>query len=172
MTVAIEGYSETPRGETILFNILAGFTGGFALMRLSTWGIRGGWWPIGNVSVGGRHVHHFVPGILLAFVAGGVGLVGASQRARAAARAFPFGAGIGMTFDEAALLLELDDVYWSREGMVSVQVSLGAAGAARRDDPRAADAPPRRAQRRGGRAGSRRDRRVPAPVASLMPAQR
>ena len=127
MTVAIEGYSETPRGETILFNILAGFTGGFALMRLSTWGIRSGWWPIGNVSVGGRHVHHFVPGILLAFVAGGVGLVGASQRAEQVA-AFPFGAGVGMTFDEAALLLELDDVYWSREGMVSVQVSLGAAG--------------------------------------------
>ena len=127
VTVAIEGYSETPRRETILFNILAGFTGGFALMRLSTWGIRGGWWPTRNVSVGGRHIHHFVPGILLAFGAGGLGLIGTSQRTEELA-AFPFGAGIGMTFDEAALLLELDDVYWSREGMVSVQVSLGVAG--------------------------------------------
>ena len=40
--------------------------------------------------------------------------------------AVPFGAGIGMTFDEAALLLELDDVYWSREGLLSVQLSLAA----------------------------------------------
>ena len=42
--------------------------------------------------------------------------------------AFPFGAGIGLTFDEAALLLELDDVYWTREGLLSVQLSLGLAG--------------------------------------------
>jgi hypothetical protein len=33
-----------------------------------------------------------------------------------------------MTFDEAALLLELDDVYWSREGLLSIQLSLGLAG--------------------------------------------
>jgi hypothetical protein len=124
VTVAIEGYSETPRGETILFNILNGFIASFALMRLSTWGIRGGWWPAGNVRVGGRHVHHFVPGILIAFAAGGAGLVTQSKTTEAAL-AFPFGAGIGMTFDEAALLLKLDDVYWSREGLLSVQVSLG-----------------------------------------------
>jgi hypothetical protein len=124
VTVAVEGYSETPRGETIVFNILNGFIAGFALMRLSTWGIRGGWWPAGNVRVGGRHVHHFVPGILIAFAAGGTGLVTQSQRLETAL-AVPFGAGIGMTFDEAALLLELDDVYWSREGVLSVQVSLG-----------------------------------------------
>jgi hypothetical protein len=30
-----------------------------------------------------------------------------------------------MTFDEAALLLQLEDVYWSREGVLSVQISLG-----------------------------------------------
>ncbi len=126
VTVAREGYSETPRGEAVLFNILTGFSGGFALMRLSTWGIRNGWWPLGDVKVRGRHVHHFVPGILLAFTSGGAGLISASKQYEEAL-AFPFGAGIGMTFDEAALLLELDDVYWSREGMVSVQLSLGAA---------------------------------------------
>ena len=36
------------------------------------------------------------------------------------------GAGIGLTFDEAALLLDLRDVYWTREGLLSVQLSLGA----------------------------------------------
>ncbi len=40
--------------------------------------------------------------------------------------AVPFGVGIGLTFDEAALLLDLRDVYWTPEGVLSVQVSLGA----------------------------------------------
>ena len=35
------------------------------------------------------------------------------------------GVGMGLTFDEAALLLDLRDVYWTEEGMLSVQVSLG-----------------------------------------------
>ena len=49
VVVALEGYDATPRHETVLFNILSGFLGGFALMRFSTWGIRSGWWPFGNV---------------------------------------------------------------------------------------------------------------------------
>ena len=154
VNVATEGYEAAPRSETVLFNILSGFLGGFALIRLSTYGIRRGWYPFGSVSVGGRHVHHFVPGILIAFVAGGAGLVTQSHRLEETL-AFPFGAGIGLTFDEAALLLELEDVYWTREGLLSVQLSLGMAGAARRDDPRPADAAPRRAALRGARADPR-----------------
>ena len=127
VTVAIEGYAAAPKREAVLFNVLSGFSAGFALMRFSAWGIRGGWWPFGNVRVGGRHVHHFVPGILTAFLAGGAGLVTESERLEQIL-ALPFGAGIGMTFDEAALLLELEDVYWSREGILSVQLSLGLAG--------------------------------------------
>lgn len=125
VTVAIEGYGEASRAETVLFNILVGFTGGFAAMRLSTWGMRGGWWPLGNVELGGSHVHHFVPGILTAFLAGGAGLVTRSERLEQLL-GFPFGAGIGITFDEAALLLNLEDVYWTRQGLLSVQLSLGA----------------------------------------------
>lgn len=121
--VVREGFAEASRGEIVLFNMLSGFTGSFLLMRLSTWGIRDGWWPLGNVRVGGSHVHHFVPGILLAFVSGGAAIVTRSERAEELL-AIPFGAGIGMTFDEAALLLKLEDVYWSREGVLSVQVSL------------------------------------------------
>jgi hypothetical protein len=125
-SVAIEGYEATPRGEAILFNILSGFVGGFALVRLSATGIRAGWNPFGSVRVGGRHIHHFVPGILIAFGAGGAGLVTQNQRLEQFL-AVPFGAGIGLTFDEAALLLDLRDVYWTREGLVSVQASLGLA---------------------------------------------
>jgi hypothetical protein len=122
--VAIEGYEAAPRRETVLFNLLSGFVLSFALVRVSTFGIRSGWWPFGNVRVGGRHVHHFVPGILLAFGSGAAALVTANERIETTL-AFPFGAGIGLTFDEAALLLDLRDVYWTREGLLSVQVSLG-----------------------------------------------
>jgi hypothetical protein len=125
VNVAVEGYSAATRRETVLFNVLAGFIGGFALVRVSTWGIRTGWWPFANVRVGGRHVHHFIPGILLAFGSGGVALVARGEGLQTAL-AIPFGAGIGLTFDEAALLLELEDVYWTPEGLLSVQVSLGA----------------------------------------------
>ena len=124
VTVAREGIAETSRGEIVLLNLLSGFTGSIFVVRVSTWGIRGGWWPLGNVRVRGRHVHHFVPGILLAFTAGGAAMVTRSDRLEELL-AFPFGAGIGLTFDEAALLLQLEDVYWTREGILSVQVSLG-----------------------------------------------
>jgi hypothetical protein len=126
VTVAAEGYEATPRGETVLFNMLNGFLGGFTMMRISTAGIRAGWWPVGNVSLGDRHIHHFVPGILIAFASGGTAI--ATQNEKLEERlAFPFGAGVGMTFDEAALLLDLRDVYWTREGILSVQISLGMA---------------------------------------------
>lgn len=126
VAIAIEGYEAAPRRETVLFNLLSGFVLSFALVRVSTQGIRAGWWPFGNVRVGGRHVHHFVPGILLAFASGATALVTTSERLETAL-AVPFGAGMGLTFDEAALLLDLRDVYWTREGLLSVQVSSGLA---------------------------------------------
>lgn len=124
VAVAVEGYQVAPRHETIIFNTLSGFVGAFALMRLSTWGQRGGWWPISPIKVRGRHIHHFVPGILIAFGAGGTGLAISNERLEEAL-SFVFGAGVGLTFDEAALLLDLRDVYWTREGVVSLQLSFG-----------------------------------------------
>ncbi len=126
IAVALEGYETASRRETVLFNLLSGFVLSFALMRLSTHGIRRGWWPTGDVHLGGRHIHHFVPGILLAFGSGTAALITDSDRIETAL-AVPFGAGLGLTFDEAALLLDLRDVYWSREGLLSVQLSLGLA---------------------------------------------
>jgi hypothetical protein len=66
-----------------------------------------------------------VPGILLAFGSGIAALVTPSDELERKL-ALPMGAGIGLTFDEAALLLDLRDVYWTREGLLSVQLSLGA----------------------------------------------
>lgn len=123
--VAVSGYSEAPRTETVLFNLLAGFLGSFAMVRISTWGIRGEWWPFRNVKVGGRHIHHFVPGILIAFASGTTALL-TDDEALEERLAVTTGVGMGLTFDEAALLLDLRDVYWTRQGLLSIQLSLGA----------------------------------------------
>lgn len=124
--VAVSGYAGAPRSETVLFNLLAGFLGSFATMRLTTWGVRNRWmWPFRNLSLGGRRIHHFVPGILISFAAGTAALL-TDDDALEDRLAFPMGLGMGLTFDEAALLLDLRDVYWTREGLLSVQLSLGA----------------------------------------------
>jgi len=123
--VAVSGYTAAPRSETVLFNLLAGFLASFAFVRLSTWGIRDHWGPFRNVSLGGRHIHHFVPGILIAFASGTTALLTDDERLEERL-AVTTGVGMGLTFDEAALLLDLRDVYWTREGLLSVQLSLGA----------------------------------------------
>jgi hypothetical protein len=125
VAVAVSGYTAAPRSETVLFNLLAGFLGSFATVRLSTWAIRERWGPFHNVHVRGRHIHHFVPGIVIAFGAGVAAVLTADDELEQTL-AIPLGAGIGLTFDEAALLLDLRDVYWTREGLLSVQLSLGA----------------------------------------------
>ena len=124
VAVAREGYERGTRGERALFLMLSGFLGAFALARISTFGIRHGWWPSNNVVLGRRHIHHFVPGIGLAFLCGGAAIATTNERLEQSL-AVGFGAGVGLTFDEAALLLDLRDVYWTREGVLSVQVSLG-----------------------------------------------
>jgi hypothetical protein len=124
LAVARRGIIATPHHETVLFNILQGFLGAFAFARLATWGIRQSWWPAGDIHVSGRHIHHFVPGIVLSFGSGVGALTTRNERVEAAL-AVPFGVGMGLTMDEAALLLDLEDVYWTRQGLLSVQVSLG-----------------------------------------------
>jgi hypothetical protein len=126
VSVAIEGFRATPRHETVLFNLLTGFVGALAFVRLSTHGMRAGWWPFGNVRLGGRHIHHFIPGILITFGSGAAALFTENEKLEETL-AVPFGVGLGLTLDEAALLLDLRDVYWTPEGVLSVQLSLGAA---------------------------------------------
>ena len=75
---------------------------------------------LGNVRLGGNHVHHQVFGILIII---GTGIVLISQTPRGAgldAAAAVFGAGVGLTVDEFALWLHLEDVYWTDQGRKSV----------------------------------------------------
>ena len=108
VNVAVEGYMATPRPEKLLLHILNGFLLTFASVRLVTWAIREGHGPFRNVSVSGRHIHHFVPGILVAFMSGIGGLMSENDEVEDFF-AFTLGSGMGLTFDEAALLLDLED---------------------------------------------------------------
>ena len=124
--VARIGYQEATPSQTVLFNLLSAFVIASSTVRLTTFGLRRGVPLLFNVRIGRRHIHHFVPGILTAFGAGAAALFAKDPRIRETL-AIPLGAGIGLTFDESALLLELEDVYWTREGLVGVQITLATA---------------------------------------------
>lgn len=127
--VAVEGYRQASVRENALLNLLAAFVLTFGFVRTSTWVIRsrGSFGLFRDFTVGRRHIHHFVPGIVLAFTAGGAALVTRSQEVERWL-AIPFGIGAALTLDESALLLEMEDVYWTEEGILSVQVTLAAIG--------------------------------------------
>jgi hypothetical protein len=126
--VAVVGYRGGSTRENALLNLLGSFTLTWALVRSSTHVIRrrgGRWGPFGDVVLGEHHIHHFVPGIALAFLAGGASVV-SRREALDPWLAIPFGTGVALTLDESALLLRLDDVYWTEEGIVSVHITLAA----------------------------------------------
>ena len=80
----------------------------------------GGRIGLGDVHIGGSHVHHQVFGILTII---GTGIYLVSETPRGAAldvAATVFGAGVGLTVDEFALWLHLEDVYWADQGRKSV----------------------------------------------------
>jgi hypothetical protein len=122
-----EGYGVSRTRENALFNMLASFTVAFGVTRGITWTIRehGGIGPIKDVVVGDRHIHHFLPGGILALAAGGVA-IGTKSESYNKYLAFPFGVGVALVLDESALLLELDDVYWTEEGVLSIQIAFAA----------------------------------------------
>ena len=127
IAVLREGYGVSRTRENSLFNMLASFTVAFGVTRWITWTIRtkGGIGPIKDVVVGDRHIHHFLPGGVLALTAGGVA-IGTKGDKLDKYLAFPFGVGVALVLDETALLLELDDVYWTEEGVLSVQIAFAA----------------------------------------------
>ena len=125
VAVAVSGYRDMARRENALFNLLGSFALSFSLARGITYLLRSyqrvG--PFRNVRIGRRHIHHFVPGILLAFGSGAAAILTDNEQIEPRL-ALVFGTGMGLTLDESALLLELDDVYWTREGVLSVQITL------------------------------------------------
>jgi hypothetical protein len=97
----------------------------FGFIRFSTRMIRAqvAWWP-GNVSPGGLHIHHLVFGIVLLMLSGFLSFVLQPGSPWFEILAGLFGVGAGLTLDEFALWLYLEDVYWSEEGRSSVDAVI------------------------------------------------
>lgn len=109
-------------GKLPLLLALASFVLTFAITRVITRMIRAGKGPFRNFTPGGVHVHHVVPGVVLSVV-GGFGAVASGRHGfTAAACAVVFGMGAGLVLDEFALILHMDDVYWTEQGRQSVEV--------------------------------------------------
>lgn len=116
-------------GRLPLFLAFVAFVVTFVVTRLITRSIRSGRGPFSdNISESGLHVHHAVPGVIL-LTTGGFLAVGAhGQTGWAELAGVLVGIGASLVLDEFALILRLDDVYWSEEGRVSVElVALAAA---------------------------------------------
>ena len=79
---AVAGYEGGTRREHALLNTLGSYMITAGIVRFSTYVIRhrGTWGPFRNLHVGNSHVHHFVPGIVLAFLAGGASIVLRDER--------------------------------------------------------------------------------------------
>jgi hypothetical protein len=86
--------------------------------------------PFQYVTMNGRHIHHLVWGILILL---GVGYgylmeVGNEDTATSifAARLMSilYGAGAALTLDEFALWLNLEDVYWAKQGRESIDAVI------------------------------------------------
>ncbi|MBC9728657.1 hypothetical protein [Streptomyces sp. TRM68367] len=109
-------------GKLPLLLALAAFILTFLITRVVTRLIRAGKGPFGNVSSGGVHIHHVIPGVALTIV-GGFGAVASGRHGLSSAVcAVLFGMGAGLVLDEFALILHLDDVYWTEAGRKSVEV--------------------------------------------------
>jgi hypothetical protein len=118
-----------PRQRAALLSWLA-FTTTFGAVRGITYSIKHGKGPFRNLSVGGAHLHHYMWGIGLVSGVGGVAVHGEDARRRHPAVALTYGAGLALIVDEFALLLDLRDVYWAKQGRISVDLGIGASSLA------------------------------------------
>jgi hypothetical protein len=114
-------------GKQPLFLLFVGLIVGFLFIRTSTRLIRARvrWWP-GNVSAGGVHLHHELFGVTFMLVAGTLGFAPDFDGIWNDVAAAVFGVGAGLVLDEYALLLHLEDVYWTNEGRTSIDAVVAA----------------------------------------------
>jgi hypothetical protein len=129
ITRAYEHHIEAAGKETH-FLILVAFLCSFGFIRTSAHMIKAqvSWWP-GNVETkSGTHIHHLVWGILLILVMGYLGIATNIPSPWFELVAILFGIGMGLTMDEFALWLNLEDVYWTEKGRESVDAAVVTVG--------------------------------------------
>ena len=110
-------------GKLPMLLCLGAFVVTFVLTRAITRMIRAGIGPFkNNVSAGGLHIHHAVPGILL-LIFGALMAIRGPDSPWIEIAAIVVGVGTSLILDEFALILHLEDVYWTDEGRVSVELA-------------------------------------------------
>jgi len=114
-------YVYRPGREPFFFLLLA-FLLTFATVRGYTrLGRLYGW---RSASVSGLHLHHLVPGIVASLAAGAAIIAFRPADDSLLLLSALFGVGAALTLDEFALILHLEDVYWTREGRSSIEAML------------------------------------------------
>lgn len=104
------------------------FTTTFAVVRAITYAIRYQIGPVHDIKLGNTHLHHYVWGIALISTAGAVGVYGDSAQREHPAVGALYGTGLALVIDELALLVELRDVYWQRQGRWSIDAAVCLSG--------------------------------------------
>jgi hypothetical protein len=100
----------------------------FATVRAITHSIRAGIGPFGNITRGGRHIHHMTFGIIGLLAVGYLWMlelgIGTGHRSGSRATSIVYGAGAALTLDEFALWLNLQDDYWTKQGRESIDAVI------------------------------------------------
>jgi hypothetical protein len=118
-------YSELDVGEQSALIAWLSFTGAWGGVRGITHAIKAGKGPFRNMSLGGEHLHHYMWGIGMLTGVGGVAVRGDEKLRRHPVTAVTYGVALALIVDEFALLLDLQDVYWAKQGRISVDLAVG-----------------------------------------------
>jgi hypothetical protein len=123
--VSVDPFGDRLRaGPGAAFVVLMAFLVSYLAIRTSARLTRSvSWWP-GGVQTGGVHIHHLVWGIVLVLLCGFLGFAAPLQAPWWHVVAIGFGVGAGLTLDEFALWIRLQDVYWTEEGRASFDAVL------------------------------------------------
>jgi hypothetical protein len=113
-----------PRQRSALIS-WAAFTATFGGVRAVAYAIKHNGGPVGNVHLGGVHLHHYLSGITLLAASGGMAIHGGDRFRDNPVVAAGYGAGAALVIDEFALLVHLKDVYWKKSGRFSVLLGAG-----------------------------------------------
>ncbi len=110
-----------------MFLALLAFLLTFLVTRTITRLIRSGKGPFGNVSAGEVHIHHVVPGLIVLLLGGVLALGSGEHGIWRQIAGLTFGIGAALVLDEFAMILHMQDVYWTQEGRLSADaVTLAA----------------------------------------------
>jgi hypothetical protein len=105
------------------------FTTMFGITRAITYTLhRDGAGGAGGIVIAGRHIHHYNFGIALLAAVGAVAVRGDDRFRLHPVVSTAYGAGTALIVDELALLLDLQDVYWAKDGRKSVDVAVALIG--------------------------------------------